>query len=77
MKYKTICSICGRQSPISNDIVEHYYKKYACGFIEMNMCWSNAWGDRNFLSFCPLCAKKSYTIEELTRLRISNNEWSY
>lgn len=77
MKYKSICTVCGRQTPISDGIVEHSYMKAECGFISVDLVWSTRWGGRSSLNFCPSCAKKSYTIEELVNLRVCSKEWSY
>lgn len=73
--------MCGQQTPPCETIVEHGYMKSKMCFTEIIL----RYGDYlNFgyyhkirsLNFCPSCAKKSYTIEELKTIG-NYNQWSY
>jgi hypothetical protein len=80
MKYKSICIICGQQTPECENITEHSYLKAKLGFIEVGLKYGDLNVSYNFalrsLNFCPSCSKKSYTIEELKTIG-NYNQWSY
>lgn len=77
MKYNSICCICGHETEPCDHIVEHGFKKEEAGFIQLTVDWSRRQlrGIRT-INFCPSCARKSYTIEELKTIG-NYNQWSY
>jgi hypothetical protein len=76
-KFKSICCVCGRETPACDDIMELGYMKEKCGFtrVEVYTGWSRGIKLRS-INFCPSCASKSYTIEELKTIG-NYNCWSY
>jgi hypothetical protein len=65
--------VCGRETPKCDSIVKHSYLKDKLGFIEVSILYG---GGLRSMNFCPLCAKKSYSIEEL-KIVGNYNKWSY
>lgn len=73
MKYKSICCVCLRETPETDNICELSHIKNQQGFIYVQV-------HVNFsikgLNFCPSCAKKPITVEKL--MSASNyTGWSY
>ncbi len=74
MRIKSICRICGRETPIAENICELGWIKEKLGFVSVQVTF--AFNRIRTLNFCPSCAKKSYTIEELATIG-NYNQWSY
>jgi hypothetical protein len=65
--------MCGRETPKKDHICDHAYTKAEAGFVEVLIKFDLK---LRTLMFCPSCAKKSYTIEELKTIG-NYNQWSY
>lgn len=81
MGYKSVCVICGRETPDADNIMENSYIKCKMGFTALNIVighYENGYFNiRNrSMNFCQSCSKKSYTIEELKTIG-NYNSWSY
>jgi hypothetical protein len=78
MEYKSICGMCGRQTPPKENLFEHLNMKKTLGFVEVNVQYidENLNYRINSINFCPTCAQKPYTIDNLKIVR-NFNEWSY
>jgi hypothetical protein len=77
-KYYSICTICGRRTPPCDNLIEHQAKKRDLGFlkVELTDLTETLCYNIRTLNFCPSCAKKSYTIEELRTIG-NYKGWSY
>lgn len=76
MTYKSICCICGQETPESENIAEHDHVKIKMGFTKIQIWTNKMVGNIRSINFCPSCSKKSYTIEELKTIG-NYNQWSY
>jgi len=72
-KYKSICVICGKETCETEGIADHHYAKSAAGYITVQLSGA---AKSKTLNFCPSCARKYYTIEELQTIG-NYNQWSY
>lgn len=67
--------MCGHETPICQDLYDNDEMKRKLGFITLTLHYDH-YKKTRVMNFCPSCAKKSYTIEELKTIG-NYNQWSY
>lgn len=73
MKYKSTCCICLRETIETNDICTLDHIKSQQGFISVTIRTNL---QMRCLNFCPICVKKSITVEDLKTIG-NFTGWSY
>lgn len=68
--------MCCRETPTKDNIVDHSHVKAQLQYIEVMVKYGVEFGKSRTLNFCPSCAKKSYTIEDLKTVG-NCNQWCY
>jgi hypothetical protein len=74
MKYKSICHICGQETPEVENFAELDKLKSKIGFSRLTILTNDT--HVRPLNFCYTCSRKPYTIEELKTIG-NYNQWSY